>query len=54
MLTISWNVKTIISIKKILSKQHDTRVGVICNCNIQINSNLPFFSVIASNQLLCG
>ena len=29
------------------------RVGVICNCNIKINSNLPFFNVIASNQLLC-
>ena len=30
------------------------RVGVICNCNIKINSNLPFFNVIASNQLLSG
>ena len=35
-----------------MSYQVFTRVGVICNCNIKINSNLPFFNVIASNQLL--
>ena len=32
----------------------DIRVGVICNSNIKIISNLPFFNVIASNRLLCG
>ena len=35
-------------------KYINSRVGVICNCNIKINSNLSFFNVIASNQLLSG
>ena len=40
--------------KWVLGQYPPGRVGVICNCNIKINSNLPFFNVIASIQLLSG